>query len=147
MVKGFFNEVDGTLFQGVDGHLHVAVGRENDDRKVCLAGNEVFLDFQSAHAAHAHIKQQHGNGLRIVLCDKAFAAVENLHLVVAGFQKPAHGIADGLIVVDNVNSAQRLLRLGEVIRESHKSNSWNNSNRSCFLLYRTEGLRVRVSFY
>ena len=60
--------------------------RDENDRNVGSACQQMFLHFQAAHAAHAYIKQQHGDFTRIIFGDEALAAVVKLNAIVACFQ-------------------------------------------------------------
>ena len=83
LLEGFFDEVDGAALEGVHGHGHVSVARDEDDGQLGLAGQKVFLHFKTTHARHAHVKHENRNGLRVVLGDEALAAVVELDAVVA----------------------------------------------------------------
>ena len=109
MIKGLLNEVHGTLLEGAHSHRDVPVAGDEDDRQSRFSGNQMILNLQAAHALHAHVQKQDGNCIRVVLCNEAFAAVKEL-------------VPDGLIVVNNVNRAERLCSFrGRKVGKSHGS--------------------------
>ena len=106
--------------EGVYGHGHVSVARDEDDGQLGLAGQKVFLHFKTTHARHAHVKHENRNGLRVVLGDEALAAVVELDAVVARLEEPLQGVADGVVIVDDIDRAQRFRGFGTVVTGNMK---------------------------
>ena len=122
LLEGFFDEVDGAALEGVHGHGHVSVARDEDDGQLGLAGQKVFLHFKTTHARHAHVKHENRNGLRVVLGDEALAAVVELDAVVARLEEPLQGVADGVVIVDDIDRAQCFRGFGTVVIGKHERN-------------------------
>ena len=55
-VDGLLQKVVGPLAQGLDGHVHVAVSRQKDDRRVDTSGDHLVLQTRAAHPGHAHVE-------------------------------------------------------------------------------------------
>src|SRR5690625_3392160 len=83
----------------------------------CLAFDQNFLEFKTAHAGHADIHNEHAHLLRVVGFQKLFGAGIAFYAVAVGLEQPSQRIADGFVIVHNVN---RTLSLGC----SHASYSW-----------------------
>ena len=122
LLEGFFDEVDGAALEGVHGHGYVSVARDEDDGQLGLAGQKVFLHFKTTHARHAHVKHENRNGLRVVLGDEALAAVVELDAVVARLEEPLQGVADGVVIVDDIDRAQCFRGFGTVVIGKHERN-------------------------
>src|SRR5690606_24161562 len=109
-----------------DGHGHVAVSGDEHDGDGRVALDELFLQFQPAHARLADVDEQYADAVGVVALQELFGAADVLDAVAVGFEQPAKGIAYGFIVIDDVDQAWCL-------GNGHACNSWESSDgiRTC----------------
>ena len=109
LLEGLLNKVDRAFLQSADRHRDVAVAGNEDDRQIGFSRKEMLLDLKAAHARHADVKHQNCNRVRIILRDEGFAAVIKLDLIVVCFEQPAKRVADGVVVIHDVNGTLGIL--------------------------------------
>jgi hypothetical protein len=90
------------------------VAGDEDDREGCLAGDQFLLQFEPAHARHAHVEDRHGDGGRVVAGEEFLGALEPEDPVAARFEQPLQRVAHRVVIVDDVHHTQRFSILSHV---------------------------------
>ncbi|MCY1561894.1 hypothetical protein D9M68_992120 [compost metagenome] len=85
-IERLFQEIDRAFFHRRHGHRHVAVAGDEHDGQRGIAGDQLFLQFQAAHAGHAHVEDQHADLAGVVVFQERFAAGVGANAVAVGFQ-------------------------------------------------------------
>ena len=78
---------------------------DEDDGQRRAALHQAVLQFQAAHAVHPDVGDQAGHLTGIEPRQEGLRRVEALDAVVLAFEQPLQRIADGLVVINDVNGA------------------------------------------
>lgn len=105
-------EVDRPFLHGLDGHGHVAVAGNEDDRDRLAALQQLVLQFEPAEAGHADVEDL-AAGLRgaAVPLEEFVRAVENLVPEFHRFHEGLHGNPDSGVIADDENGGFVVLYL------------------------------------
>src|ERR1700689_157599 len=56
VAKWFRQKLDGSALHGPDGHWHIAVARDEDDRHVSSIGGQAFLQIETIQIGEGHVE-------------------------------------------------------------------------------------------
>ncbi|MNJ68901.1 hypothetical protein D3C77_651940 [compost metagenome] len=87
------------------------MARDEHDGQGGVAGDQLFLEFQAAHAGHAHVGDQHADLAGVVVFQEGFTAGIGANAIAIGFQQPAQRIADRFVVVNYEYRARQVGRV------------------------------------
>ena len=89
------------LLEGAHGHINVAVTGNKDDGQINAQFLHLVLQFQAAHAGHAHVKNEAAGTLKIVACNKVQGVGVGHDVPAFAFNQKSPGTAHRVVVIDN----------------------------------------------
>jgi len=105
--EGLLDEVDRALLQRRDRHRHVAMAGDEDDRQTAAAAVQLLEQLQPAHPRHADVEHDAAGHLRTAHREEGLRRVVRGHGVAVGLEHPHEGIAQGLVVIDDMDDLFR----------------------------------------
>jgi hypothetical protein len=102
--------VRNSRFHGTDGHRDVAVAGQEDDRNVDVRLGQLGLKIEPARALQPDIEHHAARDIRQIAFQELGRARECPGLQADRPKKSREGVADGLVVVDDVDDRRALGR-------------------------------------
>ena len=107
LAERLLDEVHRALLQRRHRHRHVAVPGDEDHRQTATPAAEFLEQLEAAHARHAHIEHDATDHVGRARGQEGFARFVGGNRVAIGFEHPCERIAQGFVVVDDVNNLVR----------------------------------------
>lgn len=103
VVKGLFNEIRGALFDGLNGHLNVAVTGDENDRQRVVHRFQALLQFQAVEPRHANVADDHAGRGRGQGLEEFRAGPMRTHHESGLREENGQPFANAVVVVNQVN--------------------------------------------
>ena len=87
VAERLLDEIDGARLHCLDGHRHVAVSRDEDDRQDRVTLVELHLQLQAAHAGHADVEYEAAGTIVALGIEEFLARFEHLHRQADGLEQ------------------------------------------------------------
>ena len=107
LAEGLLDEVHRALLERGHRHRHVAVAGDEHHRQAAATPPELLEDLQPAHARHAHVEQHAAGHPRLAGGEEGLARLVRRHRVAVGLQHPGERVAQGFVVIDDMNDLVR----------------------------------------
>ena len=103
IVEGLFQKIDGAGLHRLNRERHIGMGGDDDDRQIEMSRLDLDEQLQAAGAGHAHIGDDAASLARLDARQKIARGRMGAHVEILCFQKKPQGIADGGVIVDDMN--------------------------------------------